>query len=124
MKFRQISTGLIMHTGNQEAEEIMLASDAYTVISDDTDSDSETLNPDITEMKIPDESGDTEPEEITDVESNIEHSEPDASPKKYTSEALEEMTISAIRELAEQLGYNISGTRKSDIITEFLEQQG
>jgi len=34
------------------------------------------------------------------------------------------MTIAEIKALASDLGYGITATRKADIISEFLEQQG
>lgn len=34
------------------------------------------------------------------------------------------MTIAEIKALAAELGYSITKTRKAEIITEFLEQQG
>jgi hypothetical protein len=34
------------------------------------------------------------------------------------------MTVSEIKALANELGYGITQTKKSDIINEFLEQQG
>jgi hypothetical protein len=33
------------------------------------------------------------------------------------------MTISEIKELADELGYSITATRKADIVAQFLEQQ-
>lgn len=34
------------------------------------------------------------------------------------------MTISQIKEMADSLGYTITATKKSDVIEEFLAQQG
>ena len=42
----------------------------------------------------------------------------------YTEEQLNAMTISQITELADSLGYIITATKKAEIITEFLSQQG
>lgn len=43
---------------------------------------------------------------------------------KYTQGDLEIMTISEIKALADNLGYTITRTRKSEIIEEFLKEQG
>jgi hypothetical protein len=37
---------------------------------------------------------------------------------------LEALTVSQIKALASGLGYSITKTKKADIISEFLEQQG
>lgn len=42
----------------------------------------------------------------------------------YEQASLESMTIASIKTLAEELGYTITATKKADIITEFLQQQG
>lgn len=42
----------------------------------------------------------------------------------YTQSDLESLTIAQIRELAGEMGYTITATRKADIIAEFLDQQG
>ena len=41
----------------------------------------------------------------------------------YSEEDLNNMTIAQIKELASDLGYTITATKKADIIAEFLEQQ-
>lgn len=41
----------------------------------------------------------------------------------YSAEDLNGMTIAEIKSLADELGYSITKTRKTDIISEFLEQQ-
>lgn len=49
----------------------------------------------------------------------------DAEPDDSLSEAdLNAMTIAQIKALAAERGYTITATKKADIITEFLEQQG
>ena len=45
------------------------------------------------------------------------------SRKIYTADDLNAMTIAEIKSLAENLGYGITKTKKSDIIQEFLNQQ-
>ena len=45
------------------------------------------------------------------------------SRKTYTADDLNAMTIAEIKSLAENLGYGITKTKKSDIIQEFLNQQ-
>ena len=45
------------------------------------------------------------------------------SKKAYTADDLNAMTIAEIKSLAENLGYGIKSTKKSDIIQEFLNQQ-
>ena len=42
----------------------------------------------------------------------------------YTQEQLETMTIAQIKALGESLGYTFTATKKADIISEFLAQQG
>ena len=44
--------------------------------------------------------------------------------KKYTESELNAMTISEIKAIAEERGYNITATTKAEIITEFLTAQG
>lgn len=43
--------------------------------------------------------------------------------KTYSKETLDEMTVAEIKSLAESAGYEITETRKADIIEQFLEQQ-
>ena len=43
--------------------------------------------------------------------------------KTYTADDLNAMTIAEIKSLAENLGYGITKTKKSDIIQKFLNQQ-
>ena len=43
--------------------------------------------------------------------------------RAYTAESLNDMTISEIKALADELGYSITATKKADIISEFLAQQ-
>ena len=45
------------------------------------------------------------------------------SKESYTADDLNAMTIAEIKSLAENLGYGITKTKKSDIIQEFLNQQ-
>ena len=45
------------------------------------------------------------------------------SKTNYTADDLNAMTIAEIKSLAENLGYGITKTKKSDIIQEFLNQQ-
>ena len=42
----------------------------------------------------------------------------------FTEEELTALTIAQIKALAAERGYTITATKKADIITEFLEQQG
>lgn len=42
---------------------------------------------------------------------------------KYTEDYLNSLTISQIKELADENGYKITETKKADIIGEFLSQQ-
>lgn len=42
---------------------------------------------------------------------------------EYTQEELEEMTITEIRQLAEELGYELAGSLKAEIIESFLAAQ-
>lgn len=41
----------------------------------------------------------------------------------YDEDELKKLTIAEIRQLAESLGYTITGTTKTDLITSFLEEQ-
>lgn len=41
----------------------------------------------------------------------------------FTADELNAMTIAQIRELAEELGYTITASKKADIIAEFISQQ-
>lgn len=49
---------------------------------------------------------------------------PGNADRRYSYIELEDMTISEIKSLADSLGYSIEATRKSDIIAEFLAQNG
>ena len=42
---------------------------------------------------------------------------------EYSAVSLADITVSAIKALADSLGYDIKATKKADIINEFLEQQ-
>ncbi len=42
----------------------------------------------------------------------------------YDEEELKKLTIAEIKELAESLGYTISGSTKAELIASFLEAQG
>lgn len=44
--------------------------------------------------------------------------------KLFTAEELNELTIADIRDLAAELGYDLTKTKKAEIIEEFLQQQG
>lgn len=44
--------------------------------------------------------------------------------RSYTADDLNGMTIAEIRSLADGLGYTITATKKADIISEFLAEQG
>ena len=43
---------------------------------------------------------------------------------QLSEDELNALTIAQIKTLAAELGYTITATKKADIITEFLEQQG
>lgn len=45
-----------------------------------------------------------------------------SQPTTYTAESLESMTIAEIKALAQSLGYDITATKRADIIVEFLAQ--
>lgn len=47
-----------------------------------------------------------------------------SSPVTYTREELEAMTITQIKEAAEERGYTITARLKAEIIDEFMSQQG
>ncbi len=46
------------------------------------------------------------------------------SDEKLSESELRALTIAQIKAIAEEKGYTITASRKSDIIAEFLEQQG
>ena len=51
----------------------------------------------------------------------VEH--PSESTATHTAESLEDMTVSEIKALADSLGYDVTATKKADIINEFLDKQ-
>lgn len=48
----------------------------------------------------------------------------ETAPARYAKEELEVLTVRRIRELAADLGFEITKIIKSDVIREFLEKQG
>lgn len=70
-------------------------------------------------QEVPDDQPQTKEEiGLTDSEIQFEN-----SPHKYTYDELEEISVKKIRQLAEDMGFEITKTLKDDVINEFLSKQ-
>lgn len=118
----------ISHTGGNQKKVTLTSSDSYLVLRVVDPEDVITATPTGTD-------GELQPrtirlavtlEEKTDDENSLSAMSLDdetVDDTVYTQEMLESMTVSKIKEIAEERGYKITKVIKADVINEFLSQQ-
>lgn len=118
----------ISHTGGNQKKATLTSDDSYLVLRVVDPADVITATPTGTD-------GELQPrtirlavtlEEKTDDEnglSTMSLNDETVDNTVYTQEMLESMTVSKIKEIAEEKGYKITKIIKADVINEFLSQQ-
>ena len=118
----------ISHTGGNQKKVTLTSGDSYLVLRVVDPEDVITATPTGTD-------GELQPrtirlavtlEEKTDDENSLSAMSLDdetVDDTVYTQEMLESMTVSKIKEIAEERGYKITKVIKADVINEFLSQQ-
>lgn len=118
----------ISHTGGNQKKVTLTSGDSYLVLRVVDPQDVITATPTGTD-------GELQPrtihlavtlEEKTDSENSLSTmslNDETVDNTVYTQEMLESMTVSKIKEIAEEKGYKITKIIKADVINEFLSQQ-